>query len=221
MIFLHGYLSDKRSFAYQYQFFSRYFTVYAFDFQGFGENKGMEYPYSLSDYVNQLKAFIEKHELYKPHVIAHSFGGRVALKTAYSSPDLLGKLVLTGSAGLKPKWNFIKALKKTTFKILKPFLSEKGRLKFYSSDYLALDLVMRQSFIKIVNESLDYTLNSINNQTFIIFGKNDKETPIYMAKRLNKGLKNSKIFIIDGAGHFCFVDKPLIFNTEVREFLLS
>ena len=181
----------------------------------------MEYPYSLSDYVNQLKAFIEKHDLYKPHVIAHSFGGRVALKTAYSNPDLLGKLVLTGSAGLKPKWNFIKALKKTTFKILKPFLSEKGRLKFYSSDYLALDSVMRQSFIKIVNESLDYTLTSITNQTFIIFGKNDKETPVYMAKRLEKGIKNSKIFIIDGAGHFCFVDKPSIFNTEVREFLLS
>ena len=41
-----------------------------------------------------------------------------------------------------------------------------------------------------------------------------------MVKDLDK-LKNSKIFIIDGAGHFCFVDKPSIFNTEVREFLLS
>ena len=181
----------------------------------------MEYPYSLSDYVNQLKNFIDKHGLIKPHVVAHSFGGRVALKTAYYNPNLLGKLVLTGCAGLKPKRTLLKSIKKVTIKMIKPFLSEKTRLKFYSPDYLALNQVMRQSFIKIVNEHLDYTLSKISNESFIIFGKNDKETPVYMAKRLNKGLKNSSLYIVDGAGHFCFIDKPINFNTEVREFLLS
>ena len=214
-------MSSKDSFAYQYPFFSRYFKVYAFDFQGFGENKGMSYPYSLDDYVYQLKNFIEDRKIIKPNIIAHSFGGRVALKTAYNYPKLLNKLVLTGSAGLKPKPSFCKSVKKTTFKLLKPFLSEKARLKFFSKDYISLDETMRQSFIKIVNEHLDYTLSKIYNESLIIFGKDDKETPIYMAKKLNDGLKNSRLHIIDGAGHFCFIDKPLIFNMEVREFLLS
>ena len=95
----------------------------------------MEYPYSLSDYVNQLKNFIDKHGLIKPHVVAHSFGGRVALKTAYYNPNLLGKLVLTGCAGLKPKRTLLKSIKKVTFKMIKPFFSETTRLKFYSPDY--------------------------------------------------------------------------------------
>ena len=54
-----------------------------------------------------------------------------------------------------------------------------------------------------------------------LFGENDKETPIYMAKRLFNGIENSRLIILSKAGHFCFIDKPAKFNTEVREFLLS
>ena len=181
----------------------------------------MEKPYSLDDYVNDFVQFIKKNKLNKPTVIAHSFGGRVALKTAYLYKNLLGKIVLTGSAGLKPKFSFKKFIKKWLNKLLKPFLSEKKRQAFYSKDYLMLDSVMKESFIKIVNEHLDYTLSSIENECLIINGTKDKETPIYMAKRLNKGLKNSKMILIKDAGHFSFIDNPAYFNREVREFLLS
>lgn len=188
---------------------------------GFGENYNMPYPYSLNDYVKQLKDYIEKNNLVKPNIIAHSFGGRVALKTAYLYPNLLGKIVLCDSAGIKPKFNLIKMVKKWLFKLLKPILSDKLKSKFYSSDYNALSPVMKQSFIKIVNEHLDYTLDKIDNRCLIVFGKKDKETPIYMAEKLYKGLKNSQKLIIDGAGHFPFLEKTYMFNREVKEFLLS
>ena len=80
---------------------------------------------------------------------------------------------------------------------------------------------MQESFKKIVSEHLDYALDKIENQTLIIFGEKDTETPLYMAKRLNAGIKNSKLKIIKNAGHFCFIDKPFEFNDCVREFLLS
>ena len=41
----------------------------------------------------------------------------------------------------------------------------------------------------------------------------------YMAKRLNKGIKNSHLKVIKGAGHFCFIDKPYAFNLLAGEFL--
>lgn len=221
MIFLHGYLADKRSFAYQYPYFEKDFKVYSLDFKGFGENVGMEYPYSLDDYVRDFIAFIKENEIVKPNVVAHSFGGRVALKTAYLYPELLDKLVLTGCAGLKPKKTFKKTIKSLGYKIVKPFLSKKARLKFYSEDYRKLSPVMRESFVKIVNEHLDYTLDGIKNECFIVFGKNDSETPTYMADKLADKIHKSHKLIIDRAGHFCFVDNPYKFNTEVREFLLS
>ncbi len=195
--------------------------MYAFDFKGFGDNRGMEYPYSLDDYVNELKEICFKNRLNKPHVLAHSFGARVVLKTAYQNPDFFDKIVLTGAAGLKSKTTLKKRVKRTVFKVLKNFVPREKLKGFYSPDYLALDSVMKQSFVKIVNEHLDYTLPYIKNKTLLIFGENDKETPLYMAKKLNNGIKNSKLIVLSGAGHFAFIDKSLKFNLEMREFLLS
>ena len=221
LLFLHGYLADRNSFYHQLSFFERDYQVFAPDFKGFGLEKGMQTPYCLDDYVLDLKEYMYKEGIKNPHVVAHSFGGRVALKCASQDEVLFDKLVLTGCAGLKPKATLSKALKKTAFNLLKKFISKDKLKRFYSSDYLALDEVMRKSFIKIVNEHLDGVLSSIKNQTLLIFGKNDKETPLYMAKRLNKGIKNSSLLVFENAGHFCFLDKPIKFNTEVKEFLLS
>ena len=114
-----------------------------------------------------------------------------------------------------------KRIKKLTFNILSKFIDKKKLTKFYSKDYLALNPIMQQSFVKIVNEHLDYTLNGISNKTLIIFGEDDRETPLYMAKKLNKNIKNSNLIIIKNAGHFCFIDKPLAFNKAVEDFLLN
>ena len=220
MLFLHGYLSSGKSFAYQTGYFSRYFNVFAPDLKGFGENQDMAYPYSLDDYAREVEEYIEKNGLKNPCVIAHSFGARIALKLAYKNSDLFSKIVLTGAAGLKPKRTFKLVVKKFLFKFLSLFIKKERLKKFYSSDYLALNSVMKKSFVKIVGEHLDYVLPMIKNKVFIVFGEDDKETPIYMAKKLKKGIKNSKMLIINNAGHFCFIDKPITFNTEVREFLL-
>ena len=181
----------------------------------------MEYPYSLDDYIADLEKFVHDNGIEKPHVIAHSFGGRIAIKLASKNPEFFDKIVLTGSAGLKPKRSLKYRIKKLLFKAIKPFLKDRKPKFFDSKDYLSLDSVMKKSFVKIVNEHLDDNLKNVKNKTFIVYGEKDKETPVYMAKRLNKNIKNSKLLLIKGAGHFCFIDNPEKFNWEVREFLLS
>lgn len=218
---MHGYLSNGNSFYNQIKFFERNYQVFYPDFKGFGNNLGMQYPYSLDDYVIDLNEYMYKEGIVCPHVVAHSFGGRVALKMASQNPKIFDKLVLTGCAGLKPKSTLKKTTKKLVFNMLKKIIKKERLRCFYSSDYLALDPIMRQSFIKIVSEHLDHCLEKIENQTLLIFGNKDNETPLYMAKKLNAGIKNSKLIIFEKAGHFCFLDKPIKFNTEVKEFLLS
>ena len=218
---MHGYLADKNSFIYQYPFFEREFEIKTFDFKGFGQNKGMAYPYSLDDYVDELVEFMENEKVVFPHVIAHSFGARVALKSTYKYPNLFDKMVLTGAAGLKPKRTIKKSVKKVAFNALKKFIPKEKLKRFYSEDYLALDSVMKNSFIKIVNEHLDEILPFVKNKTLLVFGDGDKQTPLYMARRLNEGIKNSKLVVINGAGHFAFIDKSIKFNVLTREFLLS
>lgn len=220
-MFLHGYLCSGRTFCFQQKFFDRDFQTFAPDLRGFGKNADMPFPYYLDDYINDVKEYMYKNGVKKPHVVAHSFGARVAIKAAAKDKDLFDKLVLTGAAGLKPRFNMKKVLKRAEFSVLKRFIPREKLTRYYSPDYLALGDMMRKSFVKIVNETLDDIVCGIENKTFIIFGAEDKETPPYMAKRFNKKIKNSRLKFIKDAGHFAFLDKPQTFNWEVKEFLLE
>ncbi len=218
---MHGYLSSGKCFYNQLSFFSRDFEVFAPDLKGFGDNADMDYPYSLDDYVDSVAEYMYKHGLKKPHLIAHSFGGRITIKGVATKRLDFDKIVLTGCAGLKPKNTLKKRTKKLCFSIAKRFIKKEKLLRFYSPDYLSLNGVMKQSFIKIVNENLDDYLGLIQNQTLIINGEKDMETPLYMAKKLHKNIQNSTLLIFKDCSHFCFLDKPNKFNMEVKEFILS
>ena len=182
----------------------------------------MEHPYSLSDYVDSVKEYMVENNILFPHVIAHSFGARIVIKALSQNINLFDKVVITGGAGLKPKFSFKKSLKRVVFKTLKPFLGKERLKGFYSQDYLALSPVMKQSFIKIVNEHLDDRLPLLNGKKMLlIYGDKDKQTPLYMARRISKIITTSTLSVYKDAGHFAFVDCPLKFNLEVKEFLLS
>ena len=218
IVFLHGYLSNKESFNYQIDYFSRFFRVIAIDITGFGKSKELPFAYSLKDYVQDVVSVIEELDLKNFHLIAHSFGGRIAIKLATKNLGV-NKLVLTGSAGLKPKRSFNYYFKIYYYKLIKKFLTEKGKSNFGSSEYRALTGYNKESYYKIVNEYLDGEINKIKNKTLIIFGEKDIETPKYMAIKLNNGIENGSLYFIKGAGHFCFLEKPLEFNVIVNEFL--
>ena len=103
LLFLHGYLSEGGAFAAQTRFFSQYFDCFAPDLPGFGNNAEMPYPYALSDYADWLKNYMKANGIERPHVVAHSFGARVAVKAAAAEPALFSRMVLTGAAGMKPR----------------------------------------------------------------------------------------------------------------------
>ncbi len=217
-MFLHGYLSSKESFSYQIKFFSKFRRVIAPDLRGFGESEKLLTPYSVEDYANEVYNFLTELNIDRYDIIAHSFGGRIAIKLA-NIDNRLDKIILTGSAGLKPKRTLKYYVKVYLYKILKRILPKSKLKNFGSKEYRTLDPVMKKSYIKIVNCYQDNEAKNILNKTLIINGENDRETPLYMAKRLNKYVKNSTLKIIKNAGHFAFIDDALTFNFLAREFL--
>lgn len=221
IVFLHGYLSDKSAFAAQEKFFSRYFECFSFDMPGFGKNTFMPYPYALDDYVAFVKEYMDKNRIVRPHVVAHSFGARVAVKAAAQDKTLFSSLVLTGAAGMKPRRTLAYRVKKLRFRVLKRFVPRERLEKYYSPDYRMLGDVMRQSFVKIVGEHLESCAARVKNPTLLVYGEKDRETPLYMAKRYNKLIADSRLIIIKDVGHFCFAERPAAFNYPVREFLLG
>lgn len=221
LVFLHGYLSNKDAFAAQVKFFSRQFECFSFDLPGFGKNDYMPYPYALDDYIAFVREFMDKNRIVRPHVIAHSFGARIAVKAAAQDTTLFSSLVLTGAAGMKPRRTLAYRVKKLRFRVMKRFLPRERLEKYYSSDYRMLGEVMRQSFVKIVGEHLEKYAARVQNPTLLVYGEKDCETPLYMAKRYRKLIADSRLIVIKNAGHFCFAENPAAFNYPVREFLLA
>lgn len=216
ILFLHGYGSSKESFYYQLEYFSQFFKVYCPDLPGF--KTPLSYAFSLDDYCDVVRSFIAATgERFS--VVAHSFGARIVLKM---SPYDFKKIVLTGPAGLKPKRNVGYYLKKWGYKSIKTVFGEKSAKKFSAkfnkSGIESMPVNNRLSFIKIVNEHLDYKLKTITAPTLIVEGDDDKETPMYMAKRFQRGIKNCELVTIKG-GHFAFIDDYLSFNIIVKDFL--
>ena len=195
--------------------------MFAPDLKGFGENCDMKYPYSLDDYVSDVEEYMYKKGLDSPFVIAHSFGARVVIKGVGTKKLDFKKIVLTGPAGLKGRKSIKKGAKKLVFSVLKKVVPREKLRAFYSRDYLSLTPIMKKSFTKIVGENLDGYLSKIDCPTLVIEGLKDRETPPYMARKMNREIKNSKLIFFEGAGHFAFIDSPLKFNLEVKEFLLS
>ncbi len=217
ILFLHGYLSCKESFRYQLDFFSKNYRVIAPDLTGFGENLPLSSPYSLDDYCKDVLKLLSQLKIQKYHVIAHSFGARIAIKLA-NTDSRIDKIIITGGAGIKPKRSIKYYFKVYLYKILKKIYKNKDFSNYGSKEYKSLSQVQKLSFIKIVNEHLDVYLPTITNKTLLVYGKKDTETPVYMAKKLNKGIKDSKLVLLNGS-HFCFIEQHGEFNKITQDFL--
>jgi 3-oxoadipate enol-lactonase len=62
-------------------------------------------------------------------------------------------------------------------------------------------------------------LASISVPTTIVVGTNDGATPPSEAEIMHRGIKNSRLITIEGAGHFTNVERPDEFNRALRELL--
>lgn len=220
MVFFHGYGASKECFLRQINYFSRAYRVTAFDFAGFGESHPLGRPYSVSDYADETEEFLFSLGIKKPHVVAHSFGGRVALKMAGRS-DCFNKLLITGGAGVVKKRGAAYKLKVAAYRAAKQIAPIYAEKHFGSAEYRSLSPVMKESYKKIVNEDLVKTAENIRSETLFVYGEKDKETPAEYGGILKNAVKNSSLIIMKGCGHFAFSDDFYRFNMLAEEFFAS
>lgn len=168
------------------------------DFYGFGKTPHPDYPLTVKDYAEGVLALMDKLNIEKATLVGHSFGGRVAIYIAAKYPEKVEKLVLVDSAGIKPRRGIKYRLKILMHKILKKF----GKGLKGSKDYRALSPVMKKTFRNVVNYDETYLLSDITADTAIFWGDKDKDTPLYMARKLNKKLNRVICFYSQTRGIF-------------------
>lgn len=226
VLFLHGWGGTCDSFCNLTKQFDQKFRIISIDFWGFGKSDNPpESGWGVKEYALALKDFLDEHKFYSVTIIAHSFGGRVAIMLASLFPQIVDKLILVDSAGLK-KFSLKRGLKIALFK-MKRLLVKIGLLKHSklnkqgSNDYKALSETMRTTFKKVVNQNLSDYAKKISCPTLLIWGQNDLDTPIWMARKLNRLIPNSGLVIFKNSGHFSYIDEQDRFVKVVQSFLDS
>jgi len=93
-VLLHGSLVDRKSWEAVRPGLTQSLTVLTYDRRGHGESIGALRTHPVRDDASDLAALLEKIDLYPVHVIAHSYGGAVALRLAFERPEMVRSLLL-------------------------------------------------------------------------------------------------------------------------------
>ena len=240
LVILHGWGTSSRVMAPLARQLQEIRSCCLVDLPGFGDTAEPPRAWGIDDYTDMVESMIQSlfGSEEKVDLLVHSFGGRITLKllTRGAIAEKVDKVLITGGAGMRPSRSFSFYLRKYLAKTLKAplFLLLSGSLrdkalnrlrqtslwkKLGSSDYSKLSGVMRGTFVKSVTEHLDPLLPDINHEILLLWGETDEATPLYQAKRMESGLKNSALVVIDGAGHYAFLDKPKRFLSITKAFL--
>lgn len=213
---LHGWGSKKERWIKTAEIISQKgFSVVVPDLPGFGESQLPSASWSLDNYCDFLDSFIRNTfpGSQKVYLLGHSFGGALAAKFSLKYPERIEGLFLVASACIRKKTAKKKFLPVVS-KALKVFsfipFARKAFYKFIvgKSDYLSVEGVLKETYLKVISEDLSQSLSSITVPTTIIWGDKDEATPIEDAYLINKKISNSKLVTIPGGTHNLEIKMP-------------
>ena len=220
LVFLHGWGSEAAHFR---ETLEKCENFIAIDLPGFGGSDMLKDVWTVNDYSDFLKDFLEKLEIRNPILAGHSFGGSIIIKYC-ASEGTAKKIILIASSRIRQRsmriyfYIFLAKLGKLFFSI--PGLNliqNKAKAKFHkvvnAEDFSNLTAgPLKETFKNILEDDLQEDLKKIKTDASIIWGDRDITTPIKEGELMHKLIKGSNIFVVKGAGHYVFTDKKDEFN---------
>jgi pimeloyl-ACP methyl ester carboxylesterase len=222
------------------------FTAYLWDMPGYGESsKEPDHAVSL-DVQGELLADLLTHwELERPHVVAHDYGGAVALRAHLLHGATYASLALVDVVALAP-WGseFFRLVRDNAdvFMALPPTIHE-GALRAYLDgashrgltseqyDLLArpwLDEPGRMAFYRQISQAdetytdeIEPRYGSLELPVLVVWGREDRPIPVDRAHRLAAAIPGAKLEIIDDAGHLIQLDQPVLLAITLQRWLAS
>jgi len=218
-----------------FQALSHGFRAVVLDLPGHGQSELPPEPWHVSDYLACVLDFMDKTGLERTDVVAHSFGGRITVKLAATHPSRAGRLLLTAAAGVPPRQSLRTRLRKragatagrlqrfarTRLPASEPLIrAVNSRLlpRLASRDYLNAG-PLRETLINIVSEDLTEYLPHIQSPALLVWGDRDQDTPLESGRTMARLIPNGELMVMEGAGHFPFLDQMNKFHLLAHRFL--
>ncbi len=241
ILFIHGLGSAADRWMKIPDVLSTDFHSIAIDLPGFGESdKPAKIDYTIDWFRRFIISFLKKISIYDEQInlIGHSLGGYIASEIAIQNQNYVRQLVLIDSSGMLEKptpilEEYMKAAmnptKDNVRKVFEKMVADPSRIPSQLVDGFIRRINMpnaKHAFESTLANSATTQiglnrLRQINNiPTLILWGVQDKVIPLEHSKFFKDAITNSKLEVIDDAGHAPFAEKPNQVCELLRNFLL-
>lgn len=202
------------------------YHVIAIDLPGFGLSASSKGRFLPTNYAHVIASISKEYINGKAIVIGHSMGGTVALRYTELYENLVKQLILVDAAGILEKSTFIKHITFIEYDDDVPmimgalidgangfsssmievgtkstFISDFLYGNKYTWDWLVSDSSNMNAALSLVEEDFNQAVHQVDVPVDIIWGEKDNVAPLRTGKVLNKQMSNSRLQIINGAGH--------------------
>ncbi len=229
LLLLHGWGDSAAGLAGLHKRLAAKYQVLSPDLPGFGNSQAPNAVWDLDNYADFLQALLDKLEFKQLYgVIGHSNGGALAVRAISLGWLKPRKLVLLAAAGVRTnnqfKRLFLKIIAKTG-NIATLWLPERQRQNLRKSLYgvAGSDMLavpeLQATFKKTVRQDIQADAVVIDVPTLLVFAANDDAIPLADGRQYRQLIKNSRLEIINDAGHFVHLDQPDKVESLVEEFL--
>lgn len=235
LLLLHGWGCSVKHFSAISEQMSKERMVVAVDFPAHGESSKPAEPWGVPDFANLICDLIDELNIKGCDIIAHSFGGRVAIWIASQHPEYVGRMILTGCAGIKKEQTEEQKKKSRKYKKKKALIEKIGKIyglkslsekilkklqtKYSSADYNALDDEMKKTFVKVISQDLRPMLKEIKASVLLVWGENDTETPLWMGQIMENEIKDAGLVVFENDDHFAYLRQWPRFVAVAKAFL--
>ena len=184
----------------------------------------------LTSLTSFLKSFVTEIGLDSLTIMGNSLGGHIGLIFTLENPNLVSRLVLTGSSGLfensfggsfpkRGSYEYIKERVEYTFydpsTVTKEYIDEVFETTSSIQKCMAIVAIAKSA----QRHNMANELHKIKVPTLLIWGLNDTITPPLVAHEFNRLIPNSKLRFIDKCSHAPMMEHPGKFNDILEEFL--
>ena len=219
LILIHGLSGSTRWWKKNIGFLAKHYKLHLIDLPGFGGMSRFRGRLALNKVSSWLVELLLELGVKKADFIGHSMGGYICIKIAAQNPQILRRLVLVSSVGISPG--------KTIINSFLPLLLALRYARPTFLPILATDamragpLTLYQSVREVLCADITKEIRCIKAPTLLVWGEKDSLVPAKCATIFNKKIKNSKLFVLKGAGHVPMYDTPHEFNQAIHAFLES
>jgi pimeloyl-ACP methyl ester carboxylesterase len=238
-VFLHGMGGSWRDWEPQMDALSDSYRCIAIEHRGHGRSERPLGRYSTRLFADDALALLDHLGVEHAHIVGLSMGGMIAQHLAVARPELVDTLVLADTGAFMPdapseflaRW----AEQVRADGLLDTHGVVGGSMPGWSDrtvrerpEVVRNNLREAQSAdpdawyraaMAVVEHDTRSLLGGITAPTLLVWGADDDMVPVKLAEPLQAGIADTRLVVLDDAGHVCNLEQPAAFNAALLEFL--